>query len=108
MKQKERITANQFDQALLEQINHYRGMNVHKNSLAASVCFADLLAKKIFGFRAPATRSPEFIKALNQLVEDARVERAEYEMKEREAQAEEKRRQQSRIIMPGQPGSRGN
>lgn len=81
MKQKERITANQFDQVLLEQIN--------------------LLTKKLFGGRDSSKHSLEFVEALHRLIEDARVERAEYEMKEREARRKQEA-DKPRIILPGQ------
>ena len=104
MKQKVRITANQFDQALLEQIEHARNLNIPANAISSAACFCDLVAKRLFGLREPSKRSEALIKAFQKVLEDARVERAEYETKMREQlrrKQETKRASQSRIIVPG-------
>ena len=47
--QKLRVTANQFDQALTEEITHARGMNIPTNMVSNAVMFSLMLRKRLYG-----------------------------------------------------------
>jgi hypothetical protein len=102
-RQKDRVTAAQFDQALLEQIEHYRNTNVSANQLASVATFAELLGRRLFGTRGPAKRTAGFTECFNKLIGDAKVER--YEARERERAATEAAKRS--VLMPGDPGFGG-
>jgi len=93
-----RVTANQFDTALLEQIAHAKGMNVSPNVISHAVTFCVLVGNRLYGERRQDARSEAFKTAFQQVFEDARVERAEYAMKERQQKIDSERR----IVVPGQ------
>lgn len=97
MKQKERVTLNQFDTALMEQIGHVRSMNVNVIELSMSVMFSLMLRKRIFGDVKPA---PTQAAAITRVMEDAKVARATFEMQQQQQDAAKK--QERRIIVPGQ------
>jgi|HubBroStandDraft_5_1064220.scaffolds.fasta_scaffold949313_2 hypothetical protein len=94
--QKSRVTANQFDQALIEEIAHARGMNVQTNMVSNAVMFTLMLRKRVYG-DVKMTDSASTVVA--RLMNDVRAERAEYEIRQKEAA----RRQEQRVIIPGDP-----
>src|SRR5580698_251780 len=94
--QKSRVTANQFDQALVEEIAYARGMNVQANMVSNAVMFTLMLRKRLFG-DVKMTDSASTVVA--RLMNDVRAERAEYEIRQKEAA----RRQEQRVIIPGDP-----
>jgi hypothetical protein len=100
VKQQKRATANQFDQALLEQIESVSHMNVPHNALASAVTFCNLVGDRLYGERLFEKRSEAFKAVFQRVIKDAQVERAEFEMKMKEA-ARQAQEQQPRIIMPG-------
>jgi hypothetical protein len=102
-RQKDRITAVQFDQALLEQIEHYRDTNVSKNQLASVATFAELLGRKLFGQRETDKRAPGFREVFNRLIDDAKVER--YEAQEQQRREEEAAKR--KLVLPGDAGFGG-
>jgi hypothetical protein len=104
-KQKDRVTANQLEQALLEQVEYVSHMNVSRNVISNNVTFCELLIGRLFGPREPSKRTEACKQMVQKVMEDARVERAEFEMKMKEQRAAQERK----IIVPGQagPGSRG-
>lgn len=92
-RQKDRITHNQFCQALLEQINHARSMTVPLQAVSSAAMFTCLVGSRLFGkdVKMPADLHTVF----QRLMEDAKEERARI--------MAEQKRQESKIIMPGQP-----
>jgi hypothetical protein len=102
-RQKTRVTANQFDQALVEQIEHARGMNIPINAVMSAAAFTELAGKRLFGERDQAKRSVAVRTALSKLMEDARVERAQWQME----QDRLRKQQESRIILPNRPAPPG-
>ena len=94
--QKLRVTTNQFDQALTEEIAHARGMNVQTNMVSNAVMFSLMLRKRLYG-DVKMLDSASTIVA--RLMNDAKAERAEYEIRQKEAA----RQQEQRVIVPGDP-----
>jgi hypothetical protein len=90
-----RVTAAQFEDALLEEVTHAQGMNIPRNVISNCTSFCVLLEAKLFGKRDPV-RSASFNAMLQHVVEDARVERAEQETKWRE----QRKAEESRIVRP--------
>ena len=94
--QKDRVTVNQFDIALTEEIQHARGMHVQTNMVSNAAMFALMLRKRLYGeVKMVAAASA----VVTRLMEDAKVERAEYELQQREAA----RRAERKIVLPGEP-----
>ena len=91
-----RVTASQFEDALLMEVTHAQGMNIPRNVISNCVSFCVLFEAKLFGRRDPAKRSASFNTMLQRVVEDARVERAEQETKWRE----QRKAEESRIVRP--------
>src|ERR1017187_100041 len=99
-RQKDRITACQLDQAIIEKIHHIQSLNIPRNAVASSMTFAESIAITLFGVREPSKRSPGYVDLLKKVIEDARVERATYDLEQRELAEAERRR----IVVPGQSG----
>jgi hypothetical protein len=97
MKQKDRVTVAQFDQALMEQISHVRSMNVNVIELASCTMYTLMVRKRLFG-ELKLARGPS--EAIGRLMEDAKIARAQYEMQAQET-AKRQERQERRIIVPG-------
>jgi hypothetical protein len=97
-RQKDRVTANQFDQALLEEIQQKRGMNIPVNALSSAVTFAIMIHNRLFGVRTAAQRSGPFNEAFERLMTDAKAERAAYAIQQEQEQ--KKLADQSRIVLP--------
>ena len=93
-KPKDRITAAQFDQALMEQISHVRSMNVNVIELCSCTMYTLMVRKRLFG-ELNLARVPS--ETIGRLMEDAKVARAQYEMQAQDAA----KRQERRIIVPG-------
>jgi hypothetical protein len=93
---KSRITANQFDQALMEEIAHARNMNVQTNMVSNACMFALMLRKRLYGEVKPVAAVSE---AVTRLMQDAKAERAKYELRQQEAA----RQAEQRVIVPGDP-----
>jgi tRNA(Glu) U13 pseudouridine synthase TruD len=102
-KQKDRVTANQLEQALLEQVEYVSHMNVSRNVISNNVTFCEMLVGRLFGPRDPGKRTEAYKRMVQKVMEDARVERAEFEMRMKEQRAAQERK----IVLPGQPGPRG-
>lgn len=94
--QKSRVTANQFDQALIEEIAHARGMNVQANMVSNAVMFTLMLRKRVYG---DVKMTDGASTVVSRLMNDAKAERAEYEIRQKEAV----RQQEQRVIVPGDP-----
>lgn len=94
--EKSRITANQFDTALAEEIAHARGMNVQANMVSNTAMFALMLRKRMFGDVKILSSASVVV---NRLMEDAKIERAQYELQRKEAE----RRDDNRVLLPGDP-----
>jgi len=92
-----KITPEQFDRALLDQIEYSRNMNIPKNALSSCAMFGELVGKKLFGSRAPESRSAEFRESFNRVMREAKEERALEHTKE----IEEARTEKSRIVLTG-------
>lgn len=101
MKQKDRITANQFDQALMEQISHVRSMNINVIELSSATMYTLMVRKRLYG-DAKMSAGPS--QAISRVVEDAKVARATFEMQQKqqqEAAQQDERQPERRIILPG-------
>ena len=98
-RQKDRITACQFDQALIEKIRNIQSLNIPRNAVASAMTFTESVGIALFGVREPSKRSPGYVDLLKKVIEDARCERATYDLEQRELAEAERRR----IVMPGQP-----
>jgi hypothetical protein len=94
--QKSRVTANQFDQGLVEEITHARGINVTTNMVSNAVMFSLMVRKRLYG-DVKMTDSASTV--VSRLMQDAKAERAEYEIRQKEAA----RQQEQRVIIPGDP-----
>ena len=94
--QKLRITTNQFDQALTEEITHARGMNIPTNMVSNAVMFSLMLRKRLYG---DVKMTDGAATVVSRLMNDAKAERAEYDIRQKEAQ----RQQEQRVIVPGDP-----
>lgn len=103
-RQKDRVTAAQFDQALLEEIQQKRGLNIPVNALSSAVTFCVMVQNRLFGVRLADKRTATFNEAFKQLMEDAQVERAQHKLQQEEAA----RQADNKIVMPGQRGFRSN
>ena len=101
---KERFTANQFDIAMMEEITHARGMNVSVNMVSNAAMFAMMIRKRLFGKEAKMSATVSAV--VTRLMEDAKAERAEYELRRQE----EAKRAERQVLMPGDPrfNPRGN
>jgi adenosyl cobinamide kinase/adenosyl cobinamide phosphate guanylyltransferase len=97
--QKSRITANQFDQALIEEITHARAMNVQTNMVSNAVMFSLMLRKRLYG---DVKMIDGVSTVVARLMNDAKAERAEYEIRQKEA-ARQQEQQRNRVIIPGDP-----
>lgn len=102
-KQKDRVTANQLEQALLEQVEYVSHMNVSRNLISNNVTFCEMLVTRLFGQRDPGKRTDAYKEMVRKTIEDAQVERAEFELKMKEQRAAQERK----IVVPGQSGPRG-
>ena len=94
--QKLRVTTNQFDQALIEEITHARGMNNPTNLVSNAVMFSLMLRKRLYG---DVKMTDAAATSVSRLMNDAKAERAEYEIRQKEAA----RQQEQRVIIPGDP-----
>lgn len=94
--QKSRVTTNQFDTALMEEIAHARNMNVQTNMVSNACMFALMLRKRLYG---DVKAQPGALETISRLMEDAKAARAEHEIRQREAA----RQSEQRIIAPGDP-----
>jgi hypothetical protein len=103
-RQKTRATAAQFDQALLEQTKHVQGLNIPRNMISSAVMFAELVGRRLFGERLPKDRSPEFMKKIVEVMDDAKTEREQEAARARE-QMKKVADVQPRIIIPGRGGA---
>jgi len=101
-KQKDRVTAAQFDQAIFEEIAHARGLNVPSNALSSALTFGELISKRLFGERPARNRSTAYLEMYKEVVDLAREERRQAILKAREAQ----QAAEQRIIIPGQGAGR--
>jgi hypothetical protein len=98
-KPKPHTTAQQFEDALLEQIKHARGQNVPINAISSAASFSILVLTRLFpGKTAGDALKAEFV----QLRTDAIEERLEAQRQERKQEQEAKEAQARRIIIPGQ------
>lgn len=95
---KSKFTANQLDQALVEEIELKRKMRFPVNAISSAAMFCDMVIQRLCGPREMSKRSAVFQETFTRLIEDAKVERAEYTMKERQQRVDNQRR----IIVPGQ------
>ena len=94
--QKLRITKNQFDQAIAEEITHARGMNIPTNMVSNAVMFSLMLRKRLYG---DVKMIDSTATVVSRLMNDAKAERAEYDIRQKEAA----RQQEQRVIVPGDP-----
>jgi hypothetical protein len=98
------ITGSQFDRALLEQIQHARGMNVPINAVSSAAMFTMLVGNRLFGERPQEAHSPEFQRAFKNLVQDAIDERARIkaeEMRDQQRQQQQKAEADGGVRTPG-------
>lgn len=98
-KERARATALQFEQALLEQINHARSMNVPVNAVSSAAMFTLLVGDRLYGSRQANQRTTEFNDTLAKLVSDARDERARERAEAQRAQAQQTLNK-PRVILP--------
>lgn len=92
---RDRITSTQFDTALLEEITHCRTLNVPTNSVSSAASFTLMVRKRLYGADCKLTEATNA--ALSRLIADAKAERAQHEIEERERQKQAQRR----VILPG-------
>lgn len=92
---RDRITATQFDTALTEQINYARSMNIRVNEVSVGTMFAMMLRKRLYGGDNKLSQTANEV--VSRLMQDAKAERAQYELEEKERQ----RQSESHIITPG-------
>lgn len=103
-KQKDRCTVAQFDQALTEQIEHARGMNVPINAISSAASFTLLVLARLFGDNRKM--SPALTEVFTKLRADAASERIAQQQEQRRLEKEAKERERTQVIMPGTPGFR--
>jgi hypothetical protein len=94
---KTRLTANQFDRSLAEEIHHARMMNIPVNAISSAVMFTLMVRKRLYG--TDAKLSGELNTVVGQLMKDAKEARAIEELNQ---QAQQKQ-QEARLIVPGDP-----
>jgi hypothetical protein len=99
--QKTRFTQAQFDQALVDQIEHARNINLPVNALSSAATFAALVGLRLFG--KEYKQSAALTQTLGDLIAEAKAERAQEELS-REATSLALPR--NRIIVPGDPRNR--
>jgi len=102
-------TPAQLDQAICNQVRHAQGMNVPAQSISIAMMFSILIGNSLFGARGPDKHTKEFNELLHEVMSNARAERAEWELKQRELEKRERERDAARdaaprIIVPGGGG----
>jgi hypothetical protein len=96
-RQKSRVTANQIDQALYEQIRHAQGMNIPSNAVSSAATFCCLVIKRLF---EDHKLSEPLNSTMIEVIRKAKEERALAEI----AAQQESRAKEHGLILPGQPG----
>jgi len=85
IKNRDHVTAAQFETALIEEVRKAQGMNIPRNSISSVVAFCLMFESRLFGPRDPKKRTASFNAMVSGVIEDAKVERAQAELKERES-----------------------
>ena len=101
-KQKQRFTQAQFDQALIDQIEHARNINLPVNALSSAATFTALVGLRLFG--KDCKRSVALTKTLGDLIAEAKAERAQEEIARESTSSLALPR--NRIVVPGDPRNR--
>ena len=101
-KQKQRFTQAQFDQALIDQIEHARNINLPVNALSSAATFTALVGLRLFG--KDCKRSAGLTKTLGDLITEAKAERAQEEIARESTSSLALPR--NRIVVPGDPRNR--
>ena len=95
--QKQRFTQAQFDQALIDQIEHARNINLPVNALSSAATFTALVGLRLFG--KDCKRSAALTKTLGDLIAEAKAERAAEEIARESTSSLALPR--NRIVVPG-------
>jgi hypothetical protein len=98
--QKQRFTQAQFDQALIDQIEHARNINLPVNALSSAATFTALVGLRLFG--KDCKRSAALTQTLGDLIAEAKAERAQEEIARESTLALPR----NRIVVPGDPRNR--
>ena len=93
--QKQRFTQAQFDQALVDQIEHARNINLPVNALSSAATFTALVGLRLFG--KDCKRSVALTQTLGDLIKEATAERAQEELSRESTLALPR----NRIVVPG-------
>ena len=101
-KQKQRFTQAQFDQALIDQIEHARNINLPVNALSSAATFTALVGLRLLG--KEYKRSAALTRTLGDLIAEAKAERAQEEIARESTSSLALPR--NRIVVPGDPRNR--
>ena len=97
--QKQRFTQAQFDQALIDQIERARNLNLPVNALSSAATFTVLVGLRLFG--KDCKRSAALTETLGDLIKEAKAERAQEEIARESTSLALPR---NRIVVPGGGG----